>query len=96
MYLRTIYGNIKDKSKVLVGKVVASVEQSEAGVTVVCEDGSSYQGDILVGADGVRSTVREEMWRLAETNASHLVEHDRKGTLQSFLMYAEIICLPMV
>jgi 2-polyprenyl-6-methoxyphenol hydroxylase-like FAD-dependent oxidoreductase len=77
--LKTIYGNLKDKSKVLVNKGIASVEHSKSGVTAICDDGSTYQGDILIGADGVRSTVREEMWRLADSTVPALVKNDKNG-----------------
>jgi 2-polyprenyl-6-methoxyphenol hydroxylase-like FAD-dependent oxidoreductase len=79
-YLETIYSNIKDKTKIIVYKHITSVNQSDVGVTVTCADGTSYDGDILAGADGVRSKVREEMWRLANSKHPALVEHDRNGT----------------
>lgn len=82
-YLETIHSNLKDKSKVHASKCIVSVEEFENGVSVKCEDGSSYDGDVLVGADGVRSKVREEMWRLASPTLPALVERDRNGTLLS-------------
>ena len=78
-YLDVFYANIKDKSKIHLGKSVTSVEQSDSGVTVKCDDGTSYRGDILAGADGVRSKVREEMWVLAGSSVPKLVEHDKNG-----------------
>jgi 2-polyprenyl-6-methoxyphenol hydroxylase-like FAD-dependent oxidoreductase len=42
------------------GKRCISVEQTDSMVTVHFEDGSSATGDILVGADGIRSVVREQ------------------------------------
>lgn len=36
------------------------------GVVVKTSDGSSYQGDILVGTDGNHSTVRDKMWQIAD------------------------------
>ncbi|HSG61754.1 MAG TPA: FAD-dependent monooxygenase [Pseudomonadales bacterium] len=41
------------------GTEISAIEQYGEGVTVRCLDGSHYQGDLLVGADGVRSTVRQ-------------------------------------
>lgn len=65
MLLKVLYENIRDKSKVLTGKKVTRVEISDHGSTAITDDGTRYSGDIVVGADGVHSTVRDEMWRLA-------------------------------
>ncbi|KAF2418752.1 FAD/NAD(P)-binding domain-containing protein [Tothia fuscella] len=86
-YLEIIGANIKDQSKIHLNMSITSVEESDSEVTVTCEDGSVYHGDILVGADGVRSKVREEMWRLASSMHKDLVEHDRKA------LFAEYTCL---
>ncbi|EKG19712.1 Monooxygenase FAD-binding protein [Macrophomina phaseolina MS6] len=66
MALEVFYNHIKDKSKVLVDKRVVTVKQLANGVQVTTKDGSTYTGDILVGADGIHSTVRKEMWRLGD------------------------------
>lgn len=42
------------------GKKCVEVVQSATQVTIRFEDGSVVSGDILVGADGIRSTVREQ------------------------------------
>ncbi len=42
------------------GKRLVRVEQDAEGVTALFADGSIDRGDLLVGADGVRSTVREQ------------------------------------
>ncbi len=42
------------------GAAVQSVEQDADGVTAHLEDGSTVHGDILIGADGVRSAVRRQ------------------------------------
>ncbi|KAK0652659.1 hypothetical protein B0T16DRAFT_104230 [Cercophora newfieldiana] len=42
-------------------KRVAAIETSEHGVKVVCADGSAFEGSLVIGADGVHSTVRQLM-----------------------------------
>ncbi|HEX8827557.1 MAG TPA: FAD-dependent monooxygenase, partial [Xanthobacteraceae bacterium] len=42
------------------GKRLDRVEQDDTGVTALFADGTRERGDLLVGADGVRSTVREQ------------------------------------
>ncbi|KEQ68819.1 FAD/NAD(P)-binding domain-containing protein, partial [Aureobasidium namibiae CBS 147.97] len=80
--LEVLYDNLKDKSKVLVGKNLTTVRQHASGVTVICEDGSAYVGDVLAGADGVNSKARSEMWRLADEEDPELVKND-KSSLES-------------
>jgi 2-polyprenyl-6-methoxyphenol hydroxylase-like FAD-dependent oxidoreductase len=75
--LEVLYNNLKDKSKVLLGKNLTTVRQHASGVTVICEDGTSYLGDILAGADGVNSKARSEMWRLADEHDPELVKADK-------------------
>jgi 2-polyprenyl-6-methoxyphenol hydroxylase-like FAD-dependent oxidoreductase len=42
------------------GKRLTRVEQDANGVTAIFTDGSSERGDLLIGTDGVRSTVRAQ------------------------------------
>ncbi|KAF9100831.1 hypothetical protein BGX29_006229 [Mortierella sp. GBA35] len=48
------------------GKKVASTEQTDKGVVVTFTDGTVAEGDILVGADGAYSTVRQQMYEELE------------------------------
>ena len=67
-FLRIVHNQLKDKSKILTGKRVSKILDNEDGVTVQCSDGTEYEGDLVIGADGVHSKVRELMWENA--NAS--------------------------
>ncbi|VUC26567.1 unnamed protein product [Clonostachys rosea] len=67
MLLQVLYDNLKDKTKVLTSQRVVSVDLTESGVTATTEDGKIYEADLVVGADGIHSTVRKEMWRNAPT-----------------------------
>jgi 2-polyprenyl-6-methoxyphenol hydroxylase-like FAD-dependent oxidoreductase len=45
--------------ELLTGKLVVGVDEPNDGmVRATCADGSTYEGDVLVGADGLRSTIR--------------------------------------
>ncbi|KAF9349130.1 hypothetical protein BGX26_012536 [Mortierella sp. AD094] len=48
--------------KIHYGKKVASVEQNEKKAILRCSDGTTYEGDILIGADGAYSAVRQSMF----------------------------------
>lgn len=50
-----------DKARVHVNKRLASVATKEGGVVVTCEDGSTHEGSIVLGADGVHSRLRSIM-----------------------------------
>ncbi|KAH7305958.1 hypothetical protein B0I35DRAFT_483705 [Stachybotrys elegans] len=53
------------RAKILTSKKVATVTSLADGVEVVCQDGTSYTGSIVIGADGVHSMVRKSMRQLA-------------------------------
>ncbi|KAI8594335.1 hypothetical protein EDD21DRAFT_94666 [Dissophora ornata] len=50
-------------NNVLMGKKILSYEENELGVNVCCADNSTYCGDILVGADGAYSRIRQTLHR---------------------------------
>ena len=66
MLLATLYDNLKNKDKVITGANVQTVNTLLGGVEVITLDCQVFKGDLLVGADGVYSSVRQEMWRLVD------------------------------
>jgi 2-polyprenyl-6-methoxyphenol hydroxylase-like FAD-dependent oxidoreductase len=72
-----LYDNLKDPSKILVNKDLADICNDATGVTAICADGSSFRGDILIGADGVFSKTRTKMWELAADDDLDLIEADK-------------------
>ncbi|OLN96573.1 FAD-dependent urate hydroxylase 2 [Colletotrichum chlorophyti] len=64
----TLYDHLKEKDRIFVNKKVQRVENLEDCAEVYTTDGSVFKGQIVVGADGVRSTIRQEMWRNADAN----------------------------
>ncbi|KAF6831150.1 FAD binding domain-containing protein [Colletotrichum musicola] len=81
--LQVLFDKLKHKERVLTKKRVTSVEMDDHQVTVRTQDGSMYAGDIVVGADGVHSKVREEMWRNALEAKSGIFEQGQVNGLQS-------------
>ncbi|KAG0046664.1 hypothetical protein BGZ83_008193 [Gryganskiella cystojenkinii] len=57
MMLRRIPPN-----KISLGKKILRVEEKDDKVIIHCSDNSAYQGDILVGADGAYSAVRQSIY----------------------------------
>lgn len=66
MLVEVLYENIQDKSKVITSQRVQSIEDGTSSVTVTTTSGETYTGSIVVGADGIHSKVRQEMWKAAE------------------------------
>ncbi|KAK4176461.1 Neuroligin-4, X-linked [Triangularia setosa] len=78
--LQALMDNVKDRSKILTGRHIVEVKHDmERGVTVVCENGEEFEGDVLVGCDGVNSKVREKMWQLAESEIPEVVREERNS-----------------
>jgi 2-polyprenyl-6-methoxyphenol hydroxylase-like FAD-dependent oxidoreductase len=60
-----IYSLLKDAlpaASYRLGMSLERFEQDAAGVTAMFSDGTRERGDLLVGADGIRSSVREVLW----------------------------------
>ncbi|KAK2774510.1 FAD binding domain protein [Colletotrichum kahawae] len=65
MLIQVLYSNLKHKERVLTSKRAVSVDIMNSSAQVTTKDGEVFSGDIVVGADGIHSTVRKEMWRKA-------------------------------
>nr|K2QVI4.2 RecName: Full=FAD-dependent monooxygenase dpmpE; AltName: Full=Diterpenoid pyrone biosynthesis cluster protein E; Flags: Precursor [Macrophomina phaseolina MS6] len=66
--LEILYDLLPDKSRVEVDKAVSRIEEHPEHHGVLrayTHDGDVYEGNLVVGADGVHSRTRREMWRLS-------------------------------
>ncbi|KAF9377428.1 hypothetical protein CPB97_010205 [Podila verticillata] len=52
------------KENILMGKKVLNFEQSDFGIMIQCDDNKIHHGDILVGADGAHSAVRQHLYKI--------------------------------
>ncbi|GKT46809.1 FAD-dependent monooxygenase andE [Colletotrichum spaethianum] len=103
MILDVLWRNLKSKDRILVSKKVTRVSLESSGVRVETNDGESYSGDILVGADGIHSKVRSEMWRLADKlEPGYIPASEHTGMRTMFELYEvprltpQSECLPTV
>ncbi|KAF9082971.1 hypothetical protein BGX29_003479 [Mortierella sp. GBA35] len=55
--------NLISSHKVFFGKRVVNISEENDNVTIQTADDSTYVGDILVGADGAYSTIRQRMYQ---------------------------------
>ncbi|KAG0028841.1 hypothetical protein BGZ81_004382 [Podila clonocystis] len=65
------------KQKIIYGKRVLSVTQDEMGATARCADGSEYVSDILIGADGAYSAVRQNLYKELKSKGKLSSSDDR-------------------
>ncbi|KAG0262213.1 hypothetical protein DFQ27_002497 [Actinomortierella ambigua] len=61
--LHAIIRKLVPEEKILFGKKVLDIQQDANGVRVSCGDNSDYSGDVLIGADGAYSSVRQAMYK---------------------------------
>jgi len=78
------------KEKLAFKKKVLAIKQTDDGVTIHCSDKTSYEGHILVGADGAYSAVRQCLYKdLAQKNklpASDATQMNGKKTRVSNIL----------
>lgn len=63
----------------LTGKKVVDIQTHEFGVKVISADSDVYEGDIVIGADGVNSTVRRHMWDEVALKSPTQVQQESTG-----------------
>lgn len=77
-FLEVMYETLPDKSKIQFSKKITSFTESEEGIEVNFADGTCERGDIVVGADGVHSVVRQAMWDCANRLEPGLITVEEK------------------
>lgn len=66
MLIQALYDKIQQKHKVLTSERVIKVENHPTHVAVETNSGKTFTGSFVIGADGIHSTVRQQMWETAQ------------------------------
>ncbi|KAI9037695.1 FAD-dependent oxidoreductase [Aspergillus affinis] len=83
--LRILFNKIQRKSNIHLLKEVVRVELVDGKAHVQTTDGAVFTGDLVVGADGVRSNVRRELWRIADAQKpGYIPKHDRSSIISIY------------
>jgi 2-polyprenyl-6-methoxyphenol hydroxylase-like FAD-dependent oxidoreductase len=65
--LEILYDHLPTKDKVFTSHEVVMIESDDFGATVTTKNGKQFEGDMIVGADGINSTVRRSLWKSIES-----------------------------
>ncbi|RAK98849.1 FAD-dependent oxidoreductase [Aspergillus ibericus CBS 121593] len=84
--LHTLFKHLgPHQNQIHVNKQAVCVDHHPTHVSVHCADGSIYEGDLVVGADGVHSRIRQELWRYLETHSlQDEVAQDRSTMIKEY------------
>lgn len=74
--VESLYRQIQHKDKITSGQKIAKIDQTDNGVEIVAENDRRWTADIVVGADGVHSFTRKEMWRMASKEDPNIFPKD--------------------
>ncbi|KAL4954365.1 hypothetical protein BDW69DRAFT_194088 [Aspergillus filifer] len=81
--IQVLYEALPDQRKVRTGQRVTNIHLHLHGVTVTSNSGAQYHGQLAVGADGVHSTVRAQLWNAANANSRDAITDKEKASLHA-------------
>nr|J7FK10.1 RecName: Full=FAD-dependent monooxygenase idtM; AltName: Full=Indole-diterpene biosynthesis cluster protein M [Claviceps paspali]AFO85424.1 FAD dependent monooxygenase [Claviceps paspali] len=75
-FIQILYDKLRGKNHVHTRKRVVSIVDGPGKALIRTDDGDEYDADMVVGADGVHSVVRSEIWRHAKEAAGTAVTEE--------------------
>ncbi|KPM46506.1 hypothetical protein AK830_g175 [Neonectria ditissima] len=81
--LEILFKNLKRKESVLTGQRIVRVEQDDGKVRLFTKEGREFEADVVIGADGVHSTLRREIWRMSEKMDSSFVSEKESQAVKT-------------
>ncbi|KAL3474475.1 hypothetical protein BJX99DRAFT_271659 [Aspergillus californicus] len=77
--LHILYRTLKGLSKVICSQKVVDIHYDLDRAVAVTATGETFEGDIIVGADGVRSFTREAIWKNLRTTEPDVAQKESTG-----------------
>lgn len=77
-----LYEGLPDKSYIHTNRRLERIEHTETGVCIHLADGSVEAGDMVIGADGVHSLVRQLMWDYASEFEPGTIPENEKEVMR--------------
>jgi 2-polyprenyl-6-methoxyphenol hydroxylase-like FAD-dependent oxidoreductase len=80
---KVLYDGLKDETRQNMhpSKSLTNITTSQNAIVATCEDGTSYEGSIIIGADGAHSITRHLLSKLS----SNSPRDERDNSEDSFL-----------
>jgi len=85
-FINCLYKALPSRDFVKIGNGVTAITESADGVKVFLADGSVEEGDIVVGCDGVNSSVRQLMWDNANAAVPNTITSEEKRCENNFFL----------
>ncbi|KAK0725997.1 hypothetical protein B0H67DRAFT_572071 [Lasiosphaeris hirsuta] len=83
-FLEVMYESLPDKSVVRTSAKIKEINHLADGVEVTLSDGTTERGAMVLGCDGVHSTVRSLMWDQAEATSPGLIPATEKTAFKTY------------
>ncbi|KAJ5968221.1 hypothetical protein N7501_004469 [Penicillium viridicatum] len=80
--LEILYESYPDHRNIRLGERVTKIESCGNAVIVRTSKGSVYRGHLIVGADGIHSKVRQEIWNALERTSSRVATERSSLTVE--------------
>jgi 2-polyprenyl-6-methoxyphenol hydroxylase-like FAD-dependent oxidoreductase len=77
-FISCLYEGLPSKEFVKTGNGVTGISETSDGVRVTLKDGTVEEGDMVVGCDGVNSSVRQLMWDNANASIPNTITSEEK------------------
>lgn len=89
-FIRALYNGLPSREPIKTGCAVKGITESEDGARVFLEDESYEDGDMVVGCDGVASSVRQIMWDNANKAVPNTIS-TREMTCKLMVAYLHLL-----